>query len=73
MNTEKIKCCPFCGGHEVIVCRTNPNACWIRCDACLSEAKSHKTRKGAIALWNRRYYDDVPAVIIEDDDKQGGQ
>jgi len=30
MMSETIKCCPFCGSHEVQVCRTNPDACWIR-------------------------------------------
>lgn len=67
---ELIKCCPFCGSHEVEVARTNPNACWINCAICGTEAESDKTRKGAIANWNRRYYDDKPSIITDDMDKE---
>jgi hypothetical protein len=64
----ELKCCPFCGSHKVIVCRTNPFACWVRCDACFAEAPSHRTRRGAFKNWNRRHYDDIPADIVQDDD-----
>ena len=67
---EFIKCCPFCGSHEVDVCRTNPNACWIECPKCWGRSTSHKTRSGAIRHWNRRHYDDVPSRIVEDDDRE---
>lgn len=64
-----IKCCPFCGSHDVQVCRTNPGACWIRCDDCGADSESHRTRKGAISNWNRRHYDETPSVIVGDGDK----
>lgn len=65
--------CPFCGGFEVDIVRTNPNACWVRCanDECSAETSSHRTRTGGIANWNRR----APggslqtASIREDDDR----
>ncbi len=63
-----IKCCPFCGNHGVEVCRTNKNACWIRCSECSAETESDKTRMGAISNWNKRYYDDTPAKIVHDDE-----
>lgn len=67
--TKIIKCCPFCGSHEVQVCRTNDYACWIRCSGCGCDAESDPTRKGAIANWNRRHYDDATSVVVEDDEK----
>lgn len=66
--TEQIKCCPFCGSHDVEVNRTNAQACWIQCADCGAEAETHPTRSGAIANWNRRHYDDTPAVVVEDTD-----
>ena len=66
--TETIKCCPFCGSHEIEICRTNPLACWIRCGDCGSDAKSAETRAEAIALWNSRHYDDKPATVVDDGD-----
>ena len=65
---EIIKCCPFCGGHEVSICRTNAQACWIRCAQCGADAEAAPRRKGAIENWNRRHYDDEPATIVDDGD-----
>ena len=67
--SEVLKCCPFCGSHEVQICRTNAHACWVRCEDCGGESESDATRRGAIANWNRRYHDDEPAKITEDDDR----
>lgn len=66
--SETLKCCPFCGSHEVQICRTNPHACWVRCEVCGCDSESDSTRAGAIANWNRRYYDDDPATVTEDDE-----
>ncbi len=63
-----IKCCPFCGSHRVEVCRTTKSACWIQCSECGAETGSDKTRAGAISNWNKRYYDDIPAKIVHDDE-----
>lgn len=68
---ETLKCCPFCGSHEVEVCRTNPRACWIRCASCGADAESRPTRRGAFSNWNRRHYDDRPVKIVEDQDRDG--
>ena len=69
-NMDKsIRCCPFCGSHEVEVCRTNPNSCWIRCAVCGCDAESDKTRVGAIANWNRRHFDEDAVAIVDDNDK----
>lgn len=65
----RIKCCPFCGSHEVHLCRTNPHACWVRCAGCGADAESNAKRSRAIENWNRRYQDDKPATIVEDDDR----
>lgn len=67
---EIIKCCPFCGSHTVDICRTNENACWVSCTECGGETKSDKTRKQAIKNWNKRYYDDAPSAIEDDDDAE---
>jgi Lar family restriction alleviation protein len=68
--TENIKCCPFCGADEVLICRTNPNACWIECADCGATAASSSTREGAIDNWNDRVEKvDTYAKVIEDDDK----
>ena len=64
------KDCPFCGSDRVEVCRTNPNACWIRCDECGADAPSHRTRTGAFANWNRRLGNNMTASIVDDDDKE---
>lgn len=62
--------CPFCGGFEVDICRTNPNACWVRCanDECGAETNSDRTRSGAIANWNRRSLPSLQTASIRDDD-----
>lgn len=71
MNKENIYSCPFCGSGEIHVCRTNKNACWIRCDNCGADAESSKTRKKAIKNWNRREPTNSYSNIVEDDDKDG--
>jgi len=67
---ETIKACPFCGSKWVDVCRTNPQACWIRCYKCDVETASHPTREGAIKIWNKRYIPKEYAEIYDDDDKE---
>jgi Lar family restriction alleviation protein len=69
MSIEFIKCCPFCGAHEVAICRTNKDACWVRCDECGAESESAKTRKKAIANWNRRHDDGHESLVTEDMDR----
>ena len=64
----KIKSCPFCACQGVEICRTNENACWIRCGDCGADSESHKTKAGAIKNWNRRNHDYVNAVILYDGD-----
>lgn len=51
---EKIKPCPFCGSKKVDICRTNENACWVRCARCYGKAASDTFRKVAIRNWNHR-------------------
>lgn len=68
--SKALKCCPFCGSHEVEICRTNPYACWVRCAECGCDAESAKTRAGAIANWNRRHYDDETATVVDDSDAE---
>lgn len=65
-----IRCCPFCGSHDVEICRTNPLACWVKCDSCGAEAPSAPARKDAIAQWNRRHFDDVAATVVHDDERK---
>ena len=60
--------CPFCGSKRVKVCRTNDNACWIRCSDCGTDAKSGKTREEAFNNWNRRCPFITDAEIIDDQD-----
>ena len=67
-NKEGMESCPFCGCQQLIVCRTNPNACWVRCDNCGAESGSKKKRKAALTRWNSRS-SPFDAVIIADDDK----
>lgn len=62
--------CPFCPSFEVEICRTNPNACWVRCAQCGAEAQSHRTRRGAIANWNRRHHSTYTASIVFDMDRE---
>ena len=69
MNTLPLDC-PFCGSLEVEVCRTNPDACWIRCAECGGETKSHPTRAGALANWNRRDSLKLTASIVSDDERE---
>lgn len=68
--SENLKCCPFCGGHDVTVCRTNEESCWVRCDYCNAESESSDSRKGAFENWNRRHYDEAHSDITEDQDKK---
>ena len=68
MNTEKIKPCPFCGSKKVEICRTNENACWVRCARCSSESDSRPKRIDAIKLWNKRPKVEGYAKIISDDE-----
>jgi Lar family restriction alleviation protein len=70
MVKEVIYSCPFCGYDEVQLCRTNENACWVRCDSCGADAESHAKRKNAIENWNRRA-SMTQATIIEDDELEG--
>jgi hypothetical protein len=63
------KDCPFCGSDKVDICRTNPNACWVRCANCYADAPSDRTRIGALKNWNRRDGLGLTASIAEDDDR----
>jgi len=68
---ENIKCCPFCGSHEVVI--TTTEIChgqWIRCHICGAQGEKAQTRRDAILQWNGRYYDDQPSVIIDDTGKE---
>ena len=67
---EHIKDCPFCGSVSVDICRTNPNACWVRCAECGADAPSHRTRTGALKNWNTRDGLGYTATIRDDDDKE---
>ena len=67
---EHIKCCPFCGSHEVEIARTNDRACWVACHNCDGQSTAWANRKDAIAAWNRRFLDDVSAEIVYDGDKE---
>jgi len=67
---EGIKPCPFCGSTEVMVCRTNPHACWVQCAECLGRADSKCRREDAIAAWNGRPDVQGYATIVEDDDDE---
>jgi len=70
MTDILIRCCPFCGSHEVEIARTNKHACWIECAECGAQTACHRTRKGAIERWNRRHFDEIPATIVHDMDKE---
>uniref|UniRef100_A0A6M3LT12 Putative restriction alleviation protein n=1 Tax=viral metagenome TaxID=1070528 RepID=A0A6M3LT12_9ZZZZ len=70
MKKEVIKPCPFCGSLRVSLCRTNSNACWIRCDKCGADAPSNPFRKKAITIWNRRPKTNGVAIITLDDEKE---
>ena len=67
---EKIKSCPFCGSKKIIICRTNSEACWVRCDKCFGETEADPTRKGAIRKWNREKIRTFNTKIVEDCDKE---
>jgi Lar family restriction alleviation protein len=66
---EKIAPCPFCGSKEVVICRTNESACWVRCADCGGEAPAKSTRTNAIAAWNNRPVKRGYATILHDEDK----
>ncbi len=66
---EKILRCPFCGSDEIEICRTNENACWIRCAKCGADAPPSNTREQAISNWNKRYRGNMTATIVDDGDK----
>jgi len=65
---EKIKPCPFCGSKEVDICRTNKQACWIRCHKCEAEGNCAEKREDAITEWNKRVDVEGYASIIVDDE-----
>ncbi len=65
---ENTKPCPFCGSKKVEVCRTNENACWIRCARCGADAPSNPSRKEAIRIWNSRPVVIGFSKIVEDDE-----
>ena len=65
---EHLQGCPFCPSTDVEICRTNANACWVRCASCGADAESHRTRKKAIANWNRRSGGIVWAKVVDDDE-----
>jgi len=63
----EVEACPFCASREVEVCRTNENACWLRCDACGCDSESHATLMGAVRNWNARPKATGKAVITSND------
>lgn len=67
---EYINCCPFCGSDEVEICRTNKQACWVRCANCGADAPSHRYRKKAIFTWNQRFNNTQSAKIVDDQDAE---
>lgn len=69
MEHEILNCCPFCGSQKLRLCRTNPGACWVKCDKCEAEAPSHAYRGVAITLWNHRIAN-APhkAAFVSDDE-----
>jgi Lar family restriction alleviation protein len=69
-DKEFIRCCPFCGSHEVGIARTNPIACWVVCTECDAQTESRPERAQAIDIWNQRYFDDRPSKIVWDDDER---
>ena len=60
----RIKPCPFCGSHEITICRTNDQACWIRCEECGADAESSPAREEAIEIWNCRVEDDGEETVV---------
>ena len=70
LGREKILSCPFCGGTEGDIARTNANACWVECCGCGGKTESRKHRGAAIALWNIRHTANVLAVIAYDMDAE---
>lgn len=66
---EAIRCCPFCGSHDVEISRTNKNACWVECAECCGRTDSAAKRADAIHKWNKRHFDDKPARIVFDDEE----
>lgn len=53
---ETILSCPFCGGTEVDINRTNEMACWVECanGRCGAQTISRIRRFDAVKMWNRR-------------------
>jgi len=70
MGQELILTCPFCGHDEIVICRTNKNACWVRCDNCGTDGKVFSKRKDAIKFWNKTFLRTDDAHIIDDQDKE---
>ena len=52
----ELKPCPFCGGDNVLVIKTDIfNPSWYaRCNDCKVMSTFYKTREDAVAGWNQR-------------------
>ena len=69
MPSIHIRCCPFCGSHEVEIHRSLYGRHWLRCASCGAEHKTALSRGVAIAQWNQRHFDEVSATIVLYDDR----
>lgn len=65
--SETVLSCPHCPSTEVVIARTNPNACWVECANCGAKAASAPTRAEAVANWNRTVKR-VQATVVDDGD-----
>ena len=64
----EVRACPFCAGTDVEVCRTNENACWLRCEMCGIDGPTHATLRDAVRAWDSRPPQKEAATVTRNDD-----
>ena len=63
---EELKPCPFCGGKNVRIHKSELGVCWCTCFQCSSSGAVSKNEQEAAKAWNRRDEPPNPPLTLDE-------